>query len=95
MNNSDVIRDLGKTVSMLEERLNNAREEISRVDGERTRTSELVTALDKKLILIDERIIEIRKLIDERDRRRWTVIQALITTLLGLIAGLLLWYLKK
>ena len=84
MNNSDVIRDLGKTVSMLEERLNNAREEISRVDGERTRTSELVTALDKKLILIDE-----------RDRRRWTVIQALITTLLGLIAGLLLWYLKK
>ncbi len=95
MNNTDVIRDLGKSVSTLEERLNNARAEISRVDLERSKMADLVIVIDKRLVLIEERLSELRKLSEEKDRRRWAVSLAIIGSLLSLAVSLALWFVKK
>ncbi len=95
MTNSDAIRDLTKTVATLEERLDNARKEIERVDTKGKKIYANLIEVDKRLALIEERSAEIRKTSDENDRRRWTVSLALIGSLLTLAANIGLLFPKK
>ena len=92
-----LIVDLIKTVSTLEEALSNARTEIARLDAERSRLTDAQTEIKSKLAVIEDNVKELKKLAEERERRRWTIILALVGCLLTLAAniGLTYWKLQK
>jgi septal ring factor EnvC (AmiA/AmiB activator) len=77
------IRELWINVATLTERVNNVREDIARVEAAHSRTAAALAELDKKVAVIDERLGELKKGLEEANRRR----SALLPPVVGGIAG--------
>jgi predicted transcriptional regulator len=89
-----MIVDLSKSVAILQERLDNERSELKRVDAERLKSAEQFGEIARRLAIIEENVKEFKKIAEERDRRRWTVILAVVGCLLTLAANIGLTYLR-
>jgi hypothetical protein len=93
------IRELSSLVATLSERVDNARAEIDRVDAAQYRSAEALTALSTRVALLEDRLGELKRVMEEGGRRRWVVIGALVGALVGsLVTGainLLIAVLKK
>jgi predicted nucleic acid-binding Zn-ribbon protein len=95
------ILDLWKSMSKLEERVESARSdikdaesEIKGVDERRLKATEALSDLDRRLSVIEDNIKELRRTAEERGRRQWTIILAVIGCLLTLAANLGLAYFR-
>ena len=95
MTNSEAIRDLSDAVSTLKERLNYTRDEMVRIETVQARLSETVIATDKKLAVIQEQIKQIREIMEEKDRRRWSVLLAFLGSLLTLVVNIALLFIQE
>ncbi len=95
MTNSEEIRGLVVGVAKLEERAEGFREEIINGNSERAKLTDSLNAIDKRLTVLEDRFAEVRRLVDEKDRRRWTIIVAVIGSVLTLIANIALLFARK
>ena len=86
--------ELSKTVAMLEERLDNARSETNRVDAERSKAADSLTETIRKLAVMEDHVKELKKIAEERDRRRWAIFLAVVGCLLTLAANIGLTYIR-
>jgi septal ring factor EnvC (AmiA/AmiB activator) len=92
--NTDVIRELGKKTSTLEERLDNARSDLKRIDAERSKLAESLIQIDRKFAVVEEHVKELKKVAEEQDRRRWMIVLSVLGCLLTLAANIGLTYFK-
>jgi septal ring factor EnvC (AmiA/AmiB activator) len=83
------IRELWINVATLTERVNNVREDIARVEAAHTRTVAALAELDKRVAVIDERLGELKKAVEEANRRRFALLPPLVGGLAGGIIALL------
>src|SRR5260370_38323009 len=83
------IRELWVNVATLTERVNNVRGEIARVEAAHSRTVAALSELDKKVAVIDERLGELKKTVEEANRRRFALLPPLVGGLAGGIIALL------
>jgi hypothetical protein len=88
------IQELGLTIATLQERLDNARAEIIRGDSERSKTTASLNEITLKFVVIEENVKELKKIAEEKDRRRWTVVLAAVGCLLTLAANVGLTYFR-
>lgn len=125
--NTEVIRELEKTVAALDERVNQAREETRRVhaqDAESIRplqqtVAELITRLDhvreearrlrdehtevvrksneldKRVAVLESQVCEIKKRLEERDKKAWALWLILVGSLMTLVVNVVLLLLGK
>ncbi len=94
-NSEKMIVELTKQVGILEDRLDAARTAIARIDSECQKVFIITVEIDKRLLIIEDRYAEIRRIGDEKDRRRWMVTLAFIGSLLTLTVNVGLLFLKK
>jgi predicted nucleic acid-binding Zn-ribbon protein len=92
--NTEALRELRSIVSTIEERLENARGEIKRVEAEQSKSADLLIEIRIRFALIEENVKELKKSAEEKDRRHWAIILALIGCLLTLAANIGLSYMK-
>jgi hypothetical protein len=95
MTNSEAIRELEKSTASLIERVDNLQED-GRRDREATqRIAETVRSLENRLLLVEERLAELKKLSEENDRRRWQLALLLLASVLTLIVNIALVFVRK
>jgi septal ring factor EnvC (AmiA/AmiB activator) len=92
--NSEEIRKLANTVATLEERLDNTRAELKRVDAERSKSADILIEFGRKQAVLEENVKELKKVAEESGRRRFTLLMAAIGCLLTLAANIILTYLR-
>ena len=92
--NSEEIRKLSTTVATLEERLDNTRAENTRLDAERLKLSDLVMSNDRKLAVIEDNVKELKRILEERERRRFMIFLSVFGCLLTLAINLMLTYFR-
>jgi septal ring factor EnvC (AmiA/AmiB activator) len=90
-----MIVDLTNTVATLEERVNNERAELKRVEAERVKLADRLVELAQRLAVVEENLKELKRGEEETERRRWTVVMALIGCVLTLAVNIALMYLKR
>ena len=94
MTNSEAIRQLEKQVSTLEERRDNARTDIKRVDAERSKAAESLIEIDRRLAIIEENVKDLKRVAEEQDRRRWAILLAVVGCFLSVAANVGLIYFR-
>ncbi|HEY8504512.1 MAG TPA: hypothetical protein VIL46_08010, partial [Gemmataceae bacterium] len=80
--NTEIIRDLEKSVATLIERLANVRAEQARLEAVLQRTVDNAGRLETRLALLEEKVSDLRKWREERDRKNWLLIVALVGSIL-------------
>ena len=93
--NTEIIRETADTVATLVERVNNIRRDIDRIDGAQTKTVESVTKAATQLTVLEEKFVELKRVLDERDRRRWSIWLAVIASFLTLLVNVILLFVRK
>lgn len=86
--NTEKIDELTKLVAVLDERMNVTRKELQSVVDERKLNDGKFLEHEKKVILIEERVAELKKASEEWSKRRWSLIPIIISAILG--AGFML-----
>jgi hypothetical protein len=81
-------------VATLEERLDNTRAENTRIDAERSKLLEAVILIDRKLAVIEDNVKELKRIVEERERRRFTIFLSVFGCLLTLAINLTLIYFR-
>jgi hypothetical protein len=92
---TELIRELTVTVTTLVERVNNARAEIVRVDSAHSRTAEALAGVSMQVAVLEERLAELKRALEERGRKQWLVAVAFVGCLLTFIGNLLISLLRK
>ncbi len=96
------LRDLEQTVQTLVERVDNARGDVKRIDDSLNRAMEALSktaaqqaALEAKHSSLEKTIDEVKKSLEERDRKQWILWVAIIGILLTFVANLAVALLRK
>jgi hypothetical protein len=92
---TELIRELTVTVTTLVERVDNARAEIVRVDSAHSRTADTLAAIATQVPVLEERLGEVKKLLEERGREQRLAAVAFAGCLLTFIGNLVIWLLRK
>jgi hypothetical protein len=92
--NTDAIRELSITVPILQERLDNTRQEIQKFVIEVSRASDSLVDMSRKVAVLEAKVEDLKRLAEERDRRRWGVYLAVIGCVLASVANIALTYFK-
>jgi septal ring factor EnvC (AmiA/AmiB activator) len=93
--NTEAIRDLENTVAMLGERVESLRRDIERVETAHAKTVESLTRLTTQVAVLEARLADLQKKLEESERKRWMIWLAVIGSLLTLAANLVLSFLRK
>ena len=93
--NSDLIRDLNGFVNRLQERSDNDRRDVERLQALNTSMNETLAELRERLAVVETRLADLKSAQDERDRRRWTIWLAVVGSVLTLAANIALVVLKR
>ena len=83
------IRELWGNVTTLTERVDTLRREFGRVDAAQQATATALAELDKKVAVLDERLGELKKIVEEAKRKRFALLPPLVGGLAGGIIALL------
>lgn len=93
--NSDLIRDLNGFVNRLQERSDNDRRDVERLQALNTSMNETLAELRERLAVVETRLADLKSAQDEKDRRRWTIWLAVVGSVLTLAANIALFVLKR
>ncbi|MBY0522136.1 MAG: hypothetical protein K2R98_01985 [Gemmataceae bacterium] len=93
--NTEAIRELEQFVARLDEHSDALQAEIDRLREAGTKSVELFAALDKRVTILEERLVDLKKSLEESDRKRWGVWLALIGALLAMLVNVVLLFLGK
>ena len=80
-----------KAIEVLSERLEGIDREIDRFEA----ANEEVHRLDKRIVILETQVIELKRASEEADRRRWTLLLALFGVILTLVANILLTLIRR
>jgi len=81
--NTDKIDELTRLVAVLTERLDNVRNEVQSLDKEQDGTDERLVTLGNRLILVEERVSELKRASDETAKRGWAFWHLVLSAILG------------
>jgi predicted nucleic acid-binding Zn-ribbon protein len=93
--NTEVIRELERAVATLAERLDNVRREIDRLDPAHAKTAESLTKAVTQLTVLEEKFADLKKALEESDRKRWMLTVAVAGTFLALVGNIALSFFRK
>ena len=93
--NTDLIRELGITTANHEARINELAENIRRIDAAVTKLADTLAQVVTRLTVLEEKFAELKKSLEESDRKRWMLTLAVIGTFLALVANLAITFLRK
>lgn len=88
--NTEAIRDLEQTVAQHVERLERTREIVEHFRADHSKLGETVKEIDKRLAVLEVLFAELRKALEERDRRHWALWLAFFGSLLTLLLNAVL-----
>ena len=88
--NTEAIRDLEQAVAKLLGRMDATGEELGRLRDNHAKTVEGQAQLDKRLTVLEERFADLKKALEESDRRRWALWLAFFGSLLTLLVNVAL-----
>lgn len=97
--NSELIRELSNVVATLGERERALRRAGKRRDAAIDRLSESLTALSNRVAVLEQQVADVRKSMEERGRRWWSLVPSLLGAIIGAIGAflgqLLVYFLQK
>ena|SRR5438552_3779564 len=79
----DKIDELSQLTATLTERLDSVRRDIETVNVRGQRLDDSFQEVRRNLAVIDERLSEMKRGLEESDRRRWSIVPSLIGALIG------------
>ena len=85
---TDIIRKLGESVSALFAQVEHGKEGLSRVEAAQEKTTDAVQELRTQLAVIRERVDELKKVIEESGRRKFSLGQGVLCAVLGAVIAL-------
>ncbi len=81
------IDELEKLVATLVERLDNVHNELQGIREDQDKTVEVLNNLKTNFAVIDERLGELKKGVEEAGRRRWAIVPSVIGATIGAVLG--------
>ena len=87
--NSEKIDDLSQLTTTLNERLDTVRRDVEALDARERKGEESLNEVKMKLAVLEERLNEMKKGLEEATRRRWSVVPSLIGAIIGGILAIL------
>lgn len=97
--NTEIIRELEKTVAILGDRTRSQLEplqaELRRLDAAQVKMGDALTETRVKQAATDAKVEELRKTVEEYDRRRWQMLLMFVGSLLALIANVMVWAVRR
>ena len=83
------IAEVSEAVAILLERLDGLRREVASGVDHSSKNDESLNAVNTKLAVLEERLNELKKGLEEATRRRWSVLPSVVGGLVGGILGFL------
>jgi len=93
--NTDAIRALEIEVAVLGDRVENLRDALSRLETSHAKTVEALAGVTTRLTVLEAQFGDLKKALEESERKRWAVWIAVIGSFLTLAVNLLLLLLRK
>ena len=81
--NTDKIRKLESNLAILNERVDNVREDLKRHEDLAREVETLIRALERTSSVIDHRVSEVEKKLSESSSRRWELLRLVLAAILG------------
>jgi predicted nucleic acid-binding Zn-ribbon protein len=93
--NTELIRELNNTVTTLLERVDNIRGDLDDLETAHTRTADSLAHLVTRVTVLEERFADLKKAVEESDRKRWLLTVAVVGAFPALAANLALSLLRR
>ena len=81
--NTDKIRKLESNLAILNERVDNVREDLKRHEDLAREVETLIRALERTSSVIDHRVSKVEKKLSESSSRRWELLRLVLAAILG------------
>ena len=81
--NTDKIRKLESNLAILNERVDNVREDLKRHEDLAREVETLIRALERTSSVIDHRVSEVEKKLSESSSRHWELLRLVLAAILG------------
>ena len=92
---SDLIRELDRSVAGLEERANGLRRDIDRVEKAHEAAGKVLGQNEARVAVLEDQAAESKRIREEDGRRRWTLVMAVVGSILALVANIILTLIRK
>jgi uncharacterized coiled-coil DUF342 family protein len=85
----DKVDELTKLAAILTERLDHLRKEVEGIHAEQDETTRALSELKTRFAVVDERLTELKKGLEESARRRWAILPSVVGGIIGAVLGFL------
>jgi chromosome segregation ATPase len=93
--NTEMIHELNASLAALGERVESMRNSIEKLQVELTRTTDSLVETRLKVAVLEQLLAELKESTREAERRRWMVLVAFFGSLLALVNGLVLLFVRR
>jgi hypothetical protein len=85
----EIIRTLTKEVAVLGADLQSIRADVTRIETTQGKAADSANDMQRRLVVVEERLGELKRSLEESARRRWAVLPTVVGALVGAVAALL------